>query len=402
VDDGLSETVGIMSDLASAVGTTLKSLDTLKNSDNTADKIGAVTGIVTAVTTVISSVVNFFKEAKDSAKRSKQELKDYNDSLITGQISYNELLRQQQLTQTSINDLTVKELQTRRDILATQKLQAQADYNALLKQIELQGQQITGEHSVKYGGIFGIGRKTKVVQDLADLSTTDYNNLLELFTKGKLDASTAKWFQELQKVHDELDSIGSSAAEVQDQINQQLTGTTASSITDSIIQGFENGKRATADFADDFQKLMQQAVINSLKEQALAKPLQKFYQQFADSAQSDGVLTAAEIASLKDSYNATITAASLQFEELQKITKVSFNSTSSSDNALSGVIKGITEQTAQLLAGQFGGLRITAFDQLSVARSQLTALNQIVFNTSLIATTNEILKKIDTYGLKIK
>ena len=86
----------------------------------------------------------------------------------------------------------------------------------------------------------------------------------------------------------------------------------------------------------------------------------------------------------------------------RKITKVSFNSTSSSDNALSGVIKGITEQTAQLLAGQFGGLRITAFDQLSVARGQLTALNQIVFNTSLIATTNEILKKIDTYGLKIK
>ena len=157
-----------------------------------------------------------------------------------------------------------------------------------------------------------------MVQDLAWLSNADFDQLQKLSSENKLDAGTEKWFEALKKVHDELDAIGQSQADQEEAIKERVTGTTSNSILDSIIQGFENGKRATADFADNFESVMKQAVLNSFKYQSLEVPLKKFYQQFANAAQSDNVLTAAEISSLKDSYNATITAAGKQFDELQK------------------------------------------------------------------------------------
>ena len=95
------------------------------------------------------------------AQKAAADLKDFNDSVITGQIDYNELLRDHARTQSNINDLTNQELQTRKELLATQQQQAQADYNALLNQIQVNGQQIIDEYTKKYGGFLGIGRKRR-------------------------------------------------------------------------------------------------------------------------------------------------------------------------------------------------------------------------------------------------
>lgn len=413
LDDNLFKIIGTLSQITGSVKVAIDGFKQFKDAQTSGDQSGQIAGlagIAGSVISVATMIVNTFKASHDSVVASKNEIISYNNSLIIGQTQYNQLMRQQELSQMNINNLSVSELETKKKLLALQKEQAQADYNSLLQQIQLQGKQITGEHTEKSGGsgllgvagyALGFGKKTKVVQDLAGLSGSDYDNLLKLFTEGKLDAATATWFQQLQKVHDELDAIGVSAADAVEAEKQALTGTTADSIADNIIQGFADGKRATSDFADDFESLMRTAVLNSLKYQALEKPLNAFYQQFADDAQSDGILTSAEIEQLRASYNATIQAAGEQFDQLKKITDLSFNGTDNS-NSLQGAIKGITQQQADLLAGQFGGLRLTAFDQLAAAKSCLNALNEIVNNTSMIADTNLLLRKFDMYGIKIK
>ena len=73
-------------------------------------------------------------------------------------------MRDRARSQQDINDLTVKELQTREQMLNLQKQQAQADYNTLLKQIQQQGQQITGEHEEKYGGFLGAASDNELTQ----------------------------------------------------------------------------------------------------------------------------------------------------------------------------------------------------------------------------------------------
>jgi hypothetical protein len=411
VDDTLSQMIGTISKLSGAISSSLKSLDTLKDPGATAaNKIGAIGGIFGTVFNVFSTIQNII----NSASEKRQQLKEQEaNALVTveqGEIAINDEYRKRLLLQAQITELKLKGIQEEADALKVNKDTIIQDYNKILKDIQQQGKvalpegftarDIKNFQDVNYREThYGFYKSYIEATSLANKSFDDLNRL---FNEGRLDDRAKQLFQTLKQLKQEGEDVDALILQNKKDAQETFTGTTSDAILDSIVQGFAQGKRATADFADDFQKLMQEAILNSLKYQTLEVPLKKFYEQFADAAKSDGVLTAAEIASLKDSYNATITAASQQFEELQKITKINFNSSVSNDNSLSGAIKGITEQTAQLLAGQFGGLRITAFDQLSVARSQLTALNQIVFNTSLIATTNEILRKIDTYGLKIK
>ncbi len=58
-------------------------------------------------------------------------------------------------------------------------------------------------------------------------------------------------------------------------LKEMLTGTTSDSITDSILEGFKNGKRGARDFADDFEVMMKDALFQSLKFQALEGPLKE-------------------------------------------------------------------------------------------------------------------------------
>lgn len=330
--------------------------------------------IISGVITVVSGVVNFFKQAKQTAIQSAAELQKYQDSLVVSEIKYNELLRDQLRTQGDISKMTASELKMRQQMLGLQKSQAQSDYNALLARIQSSGQQITGEHTEKYGGFLGIGKKTKVVQDLAGLSDADYDTLLKLYTEGKLTDQTKSWFEELKNVHDELDSIGQSTQEAADQFNKIVTGTTADSIAQAIIDGFKSGKRTAADFADDFQQLMQDAALSAFEANYLNAKIDDFYKQFA-AASADG-LTQDKIDQLRAAYSKVINDASGQLGDLEKVLGTSVSSSTSSSNSLAGAIKGMTSDQADLLAGQFGGMRQAQLQQVNISQQQLAVMMQ--------------------------
>ncbi|MEO6134759.1 MAG: hypothetical protein ABIP35_06370, partial [Ginsengibacter sp.] len=256
-NEGLGDTLTTLGDItqvATDAGSAITSFAS-------GDIVGGIKGSINAIV----GIFNIGAKSRESANKAKAELKEYNDLLVTGQVDYNQLLREQARTQTSINELTNQELAARKELLKTQKQQAQADYEILLQKIRLEGSQITGEHLKKYGGVLGIGRKTKVVKELAGLSDTDFGELERLFTEGKLDEATTKWYQELKKVHDEIEGINESEADSIRQAAQRATATTADSIADSIAQGFADGKRSVADFADNFEDIMRQSILNSFK-----------------------------------------------------------------------------------------------------------------------------------------
>jgi len=353
LNPGLSDTLQTLGQIAGSISQFAQGGASLAGGISSGNPILIVQGIASVVKG-LTGVFKIFSEAKESAHKAAAEIKSYQDQLIRGEIQYNELLRERARTQGDIMKMTVAELQARMQMLNVQKQQALADYNQLLRQIQTQGQQIVGEHTEKYGGFLGIGKKTRVVQDLQNLGNVTYDQLEKLYTEGKLTDETKQWFEALQKVHDEMGDIDQQLADVNNQIKESLTGTTQENIADSIIQGLAEGKRAVADFAQDFQNLMKQAILNSLKEKVLEGPLQEFYNQFAQMTESGGGLTASEVAQLQDMYNNIINNAETQFDELKQIANLNFNNLS--DNGLSGAIKqSITEDTANELAGLMRG-----------------------------------------------
>lgn len=318
---------------------------------------GAVIGAGIAI---VSGVINFFKSAAATAKAAAAELVNYQNNMIDNQIKYNELLRDQQRSQIDITKLTLDQLDAQQKVLVTQKSGAQADYNTLLQQIQSQGQQVTGEHSVKYGGFLGIGKKTKVVQDLAGLGSADFDNLQKLYTEGKLTDTTKAWFEQLQTVKNEMDSIGTSAASVLDAINQAATGTTANAISQAIIDGFKAGKKTAADFATNFSDLMNSALISVFQSNVLDKQIATFYQQFSDASNSPGGLTADKIAGLKSNWNNIINGASSQIAQIQQVTGTPVTGSTSATTAVGQVVQSITQDTGTRIYGELAGIQLSS------------------------------------------
>ncbi len=247
--------------------------------------------------------------------------------------------------------------------------------------------------------------------ELKTIDTSGYNTInefVDLLSEIKSKGGTYEGkivveddIKALQELIDNYNDLVDKQKELKQQLQEIFTATTAGSIADGIIEGFRQGKRSIEDFADDFQDLMRNAILNSLKYQALEAPLQDFYDEFAKKSASDGILTEAEIQQLSDAYNNILDQAGKQFDNLQQITKINLADVRNETSGLAGAIRGMTEQQADLLAGQFGGLRMTAAEQLRVATAGLETLNQIQVNTYRLHQVADILRRFELNGMKV-
>ncbi|MDN3657958.1 hypothetical protein QWZ08_20055 [Ferruginibacter paludis] len=415
IADKAKSIAGIFGDLANAVRSTngglADTLDTMSSLSNIAGSAASAIGnfasgnIIGGIASTVQAITGIFSigaKSRESERKANAEVASFQQTVMFGELAVNELYRERARQQVLLNKLKLQGLADESKLLADQLTANANDYQKILALIQKQ-QFVAGEHTEKSGGFLGIGRSTKVVQDFQSLGGKSFDELEQLFMSGQLDAKAKELFTQLEKIKSEGVDIKAEIEANRIAAQEIFTGTTSDSILDSIVQGFESGKRATADFADNFQDLMKQSILNSLKYSAIQEPLKKFYADFAAASESDGILTTAEIAQLQASYNATIQAAGQQFDQLQQIAGINFNNSAAGNgNSLQGAIKGITQQQADLLAGQFGGLRITAFEQLAQAKFQLNALNIIANNTGLIVDTNALLRKFDTTGIKVR
>ncbi len=108
IDDGLSDTIGDISQLANAAGDILSAVAT-----------GNPVSIVAASLKGLFTIFSMAKEARESAKKAAAELQKNQDDLLKGEIAYNELIRERARTQQDITKLTLDELKARQDVLKT-------------------------------------------------------------------------------------------------------------------------------------------------------------------------------------------------------------------------------------------------------------------------------------------
>jgi len=414
LDDNLFKIIGTLSQITSSVKVAIDGMKQFNDAKGKKDLAGEIAGAV-GMTGAFFSVVGVINGLINSAYQKRIQLKQQEDAQILaveqGEISINDEYRKRLIIQAQLNKLKIEGLKAEADALNANSQSILQDYNKILNIIQTQGKVATPEGftadqiaAIKnFEAIGGSNSLTKAFDAATSLAGKSFDDLQKLFLEGRLDDQAKALFQTLQDLKNQGVDIDAQLLKNKQDADALFTGTTSSSILDSIVQGFAAGKRATADFADDFQTTMRQAILNSFKYQSLEKPIQDFYAQFAAASESDNTLTQSEIQQLQQQYNSIITNAGLQFDQLSKLTGIDLTAASgSSANSLSGAIKGITQQQADLLAGQVGGLRMTAFDQLSVAKSGLNMLNQIANNTSLLIPVESYLRYFKTNGIKVQ
>jgi hypothetical protein len=393
---GLGEALDLLGNMVSAAQSVKDNIKAFKEAqsekgttgllDQISSAAGVFGGVVSLVGGIAKGISSLFGESEEE-KRRKAEYRQFLENIYTGEFQINQLYRERELTQVRLNDLRLQGAQQELSVLQKQKTEIQKEADEVLQKLQGESFKATKEQMAQFikDNNLGAFDAIKLLQSgQLPLAGKTFEELEKLNAFGQLQGTAKTLFDTLQKLKQEGIDVEQAMKDLQEQLKVDLTGgATKDSIADSIAEGFAQGKRSAADFADTFKELMQKAALAALKLRFLDEPLKKFIEQFQDDVTSGDQLDASEVANLKDFWDKIITNASNAMDQIQKIAGIDFSSVtgSSGANSLQGAIKGITEDTAELLAGQFGAMRLTAIEQLNVAMQSLDRLNQIQNNT---------------------
>lgn len=230
-----------------------------------------------------------------------------------------------------------------------------------------------------YQELYGNGRDVlineldrDIIERLISENEQAINQLYEKILNGNIAGDRA---EELKLLIEQLEANRESFEDLKEQYNEYITDTTSDAIMESIISGFEEGKFAAEDFADTFEELMKNAMLQAVKMKYLEGPLKEWYETFA--SYSENGLTPEEIAALREAYNTIITSAATEAQNIQNIT----GTVAGMEDTLTGQVKGVTEETAGLIAGQMNAIRINQAHALALMDEQLANLSEIASNT---------------------
>lgn len=174
----------------------------------------------------------------------------------------------------------------------------------------------------------------------------------------------------------------------------------ASTLADSLTEAFKAGEDAANAFEQTVNEVLQNAIVNQLKKKFLETQLQSALDSLytdmgywsGDNFIFDG-LTDAEIADFK----AKVQAAANNYNQALDVYKDLFKDLEiddDSEDSLTGAVKGVTEETADIIAGQMNAIRINQMEATQVLRQSLQALNTIANNTAYNRLLQDILSAV--------
>ena len=194
--------------------------------------------------------------------------------------------------------------------------------------------------------------------------------------------------------------LGRQIEDMIDEISNDLLQTSAkdfaNDLGDALVEAFSKGEDAAKAMETTVNSVLKNLVVNQLKKKFLENQLQGALDNLekdmgywnGDDFVFDG-LTQAEI----DRFKSAVGAASSNFNQALKQYEEIFKDMGldDTDESLTGAVKGISEESANILAGQMNAIRINQLDTNEVLRQSLQALNTIAINTAY----NKYLSRIE-------
>ena len=194
--------------------------------------------------------------------------------------------------------------------------------------------------------------------------------------------------------------LGRQIEDMMDEISNDLLQTNAkdfaNELGDALVEAFGKGEDAAKAMETTVNSVLKNLVLNQLKKNFLETQLQGALDQLekdmgywsGDNFIFDG-LSDEEIARFK----ASVGAATANFNNAMQLYEDLFKEMGldDTDESLTGAVKGVSEETANILAGQMNAIRINQLDMAAIMRQQLQQLNQIAANTGY----NKYLSRIE-------
>jgi hypothetical protein len=285
-----------------------------------------------------------FSEAKAARDKLKNQIAENQRAEIIGEKDINRLYRERYEWAQKIGEATLEYIRRQGEELKKQTKSNASDYDTLFAEMQNQSYK-TGEH-FKSTGLFGWGHG-KIVTEWASLAGKSYEEIEALAERGKLSEEGEKFFQALKAAKEEGEDIEQRQIEYLEKLRETTVGSTYQGVVDGIVQGFRDGKRSAADFAETFDNLMQGAV-NSALSLLADERMRKWYEDFAKAGE-DGY-TEEEIAQGRATYLATVEGIAADAKRLEEVTGVPL---AGQVQATQKGIASMSQESADELNGRF-------------------------------------------------
>ncbi|CCG98377.1 phage tape measure protein [Fibrella aestuarina BUZ 2] len=236
----------------------------------------------------------------------------------------------------------------------------------------------------KYPGLIkqGANGQAEINKELAQSLLA--SNQLDEATQ-QLVQNTLDWQGQIEKAKEQINGAVA-----------DLAGGLGDSLRDALVSAFSDGTDAAERFgesvSDTLENVLSQIIFNSVFKSQFDE-LQKQLVASFDVGGDNNVID--DLGNFYQKYNYLVTDFSKALSDAQlEADKFGLDIFSSKDKksqkagvdkGLSGAIKGVTEETASVLAGQLNAIRITQADNAVTMRSQLVMLTNISNNSNYLS-----------------
>ena len=332
------------------------------------DTVKGISGIVGIITTLVGTVMNAFDSTKAEQERNieyQRRQEGYWDSINYQVERYLELLKEaagNDYFATATQSLTTLEKAREKAYRDIVKSMPVGDVDAVtfgLAQLFKNGKFANAMTEHTFGG-----PQAKEIFDFIQANGGyDLENKLiseEAIWAMKSNADIwSKLPEWMQQAIDKFVELNDQTKELEETLNEDLFQTTSQGLEEAILEGLKGGKRGIADFGEDFEEIMRNALLHSFVIDQLRGKAQEFYKKYtllADSNENGKLdLTAEEIRDLRKDWNDIIRAAT---EEAKNIDAIVGGSSSSSQEASKKGFATASQDSIDELNGRFTALQI--------------------------------------------
>ena len=237
---------------------------------------------------------------------------------------------------------------------------------------------LAGDHSVGYN--MWNGRKEYedyawkgIANDIQNALGITFSNQSDLIKLATMTDEQYEWImktypqyiamldEEFKASLDDIHSIGNAIDDLAVQTKEQLTSVAFDTLESDFINSLMDMDLSAEEFAGNFEKYMQQAIMNTLVAEKYRAKLQKWYDTFASDSE-DGI-NADEYKELQQQYSAIVEEAVAERDRLKELMGwASEQEETTSDNSLKGAYASASQESIDLLAGQAGAQRVLMED----------------------------------------
>lgn len=366
---------------------------------------GDIIGGVTKAVSAVAGLFSIGKRVKEMNAAARKEVEDFYKNAIAGERAYQDLLRERELQTIRNNKVALQGISDELKLRKEQNAAYLKEAGEIMA--KLQGQSYIASESYTHGTWF---RKAKVNKTFGSLQGMNFQQLSSLLSQGKLEGDAQALVQRLVELEQKGYDAEQAIADLAKETSELFTGTTASSLTDSLADMFASGKTSAQDLADFFKQSMDDAALSIFKNKVLAGAMESFYAEFDKAAQSGDELTADEMARLYGLFTSLTGDALKKFEDFKKITGSDLTGGSNNSEGIKGGVDKITATQADSFIGHFAGFRLTQLETNVLLKAQgvtatrimeahaanLIEFQRIAENTLRTANNTDRLERIET------